>query len=169
MLKLTPALLIVMSCIKSVSSIASEFLQNRAQHDRTAKRWTELYARPAPLHIHGGTSEKSLPSSSSQKSNTSSLNGVMASHCRNSRPVDSPPSAPPISNSHAPIEISDDSDEGTNLHLQRKRKREGHIPREQEGKSRMGRKGTRSGSVPKRRRGEFGLAVRDTDVITIDD
>ncbi|KAG6376614.1 ubiquitin-conjugating enzyme/RWD-like protein [Boletus reticuloceps] len=29
-------------------SIATEYMRNRAQHDRTAKRWTELYARPPP-------------------------------------------------------------------------------------------------------------------------
>ncbi|KAF8128364.1 ubiquitin-conjugating enzyme/RWD-like protein [Boletus edulis] len=31
-----------------VPSIATEYIRNRAQHDRTAKRWTELYARPPP-------------------------------------------------------------------------------------------------------------------------
>ncbi|KAJ2968489.1 hypothetical protein NUW54_g13201 [Trametes sanguinea] len=29
-----------------VPSIATEYVRNRVQHDRTARRWTELYARP---------------------------------------------------------------------------------------------------------------------------
>ncbi|KAH7922732.1 hypothetical protein BV22DRAFT_1037159 [Leucogyrophana mollusca] len=29
-----------------VPSIATEYIRNRAQHDRTARQWTELYARP---------------------------------------------------------------------------------------------------------------------------
>ncbi|KAI6044516.1 ubiquitin-conjugating enzyme/RWD-like protein [Pisolithus marmoratus] len=32
-----------------VPSIATEYMRNRQQHDRTAKRWTELYARPPPV------------------------------------------------------------------------------------------------------------------------
>ncbi|KAI6157236.1 ubiquitin-conjugating enzyme/RWD-like protein [Pisolithus tinctorius] len=32
-----------------VPSIATEYTRNRQQHDRTAKRWTELYARPPPI------------------------------------------------------------------------------------------------------------------------
>ncbi|KAG0698620.1 ubiquitin-conjugating enzyme/RWD-like protein [Suillus ampliporus] len=33
-----------------VPSIATEYVRNRVQHDRTAQRWTELYARsPAPV------------------------------------------------------------------------------------------------------------------------
>lgn len=31
-----------------VPPIATEYIRNRAQHDRTARQWTELYARPTP-------------------------------------------------------------------------------------------------------------------------
>ncbi|KAI1798485.1 ubiquitin-conjugating enzyme/RWD-like protein [Ganoderma leucocontextum] len=31
-----------------VPSIATEYVRNRVQHDREARRWTELYARPQP-------------------------------------------------------------------------------------------------------------------------
>ncbi|OCH85659.1 hypothetical protein OBBRIDRAFT_838782 [Obba rivulosa] len=31
-----------------VPSIATEYVRNRPQHDRTARHWTELYARPPP-------------------------------------------------------------------------------------------------------------------------
>ncbi|KAM5543762.1 hypothetical protein V8D89_002379 [Ganoderma adspersum] len=31
-----------------VPSIATEYVRNRVQHDREARRWTELYARPPP-------------------------------------------------------------------------------------------------------------------------
>ncbi|KAF9244275.1 ubiquitin-conjugating enzyme/RWD-like protein [Melanogaster broomeanus] len=53
-----------------VPSIATEYMRNRAQHDRTARRWTELYARPpapppppqpksAPTPVPASTSNKS--------------------------------------------------------------------------------------------------------------
>ncbi|KAI0711087.1 ubiquitin-conjugating enzyme/RWD-like protein [Fomitopsis betulina] len=32
-----------------VPSIATEYVRNRAQHDHTARQWTELYARPTPV------------------------------------------------------------------------------------------------------------------------
>ncbi|KAL4063703.1 ubiquitin-conjugating enzyme/RWD-like protein [Scleroderma yunnanense] len=32
-----------------VPSIATEYMRNRQQHDRTARRWTELYAQPPPI------------------------------------------------------------------------------------------------------------------------
>ncbi|KAL7284365.1 hypothetical protein ACG7TL_001655 [Trametes sanguinea] len=44
-----------------VPSIATEYVRNRVQHDRTARRWTELYARP--------------PSSSAVASNPASSKG----------------------------------------------------------------------------------------------
>lgn len=32
-------------------SIATEYVRNRQQHDRTARRWTELYAQPPPIPV----------------------------------------------------------------------------------------------------------------------
>lgn len=166
-----------MSCIKLVPSIASEYLQNRTQHDRTAKRWTELYAKPVPLRNREGMLERSSLSSFSRKANPSSLNGATVPHCRDSRPLSPPQSAPHVINNHSPIEISDDSDEDTNMHLQSKRKREGRSPREKDGKSGMGNEGTMNTKAPKRHKGVSGLtsvqdiqeSVHGTNVITIDD
>jgi len=39
-----------------VPSIATEYMRNRAQHDRTARRWTELYAHPPSQSTSGSGS-----------------------------------------------------------------------------------------------------------------
>ncbi|CCM06529.1 uncharacterized protein FIBRA_08802 [Fibroporia radiculosa] len=66
-----------------VPSIATEYVRNRTQHDRTARNWTELYARPpAPNgsakgkgkaktpELPASTSASTRPSSSSAAGNT---------------------------------------------------------------------------------------------------
>jgi len=52
-----------------VPSIATEFVRNREQHDRTARHWTELYAKPRPpppLPV-GSSKASSIDSSSKGK------------------------------------------------------------------------------------------------------
>ncbi|KIJ06582.1 hypothetical protein PAXINDRAFT_103303 [Paxillus involutus ATCC 200175] len=53
-----------------VPSIATEYMRNRGQHDRTARRWTELYARPPapspPLQCK--SAQPFAPSSNSNRS-----------------------------------------------------------------------------------------------------
>ncbi|KAF8841473.1 UBC-like protein [Paxillus ammoniavirescens] len=56
--------------ILPVPSIATEYMRNRGQHDRTARRWTELYARPPapspPLQCK--SAQTFAPSSNSSRS-----------------------------------------------------------------------------------------------------
>lgn len=54
-----------MSFDSVVPTIATEFVRNRAQHDQTARQWTEMYAKPpavhptVPAHVNGPTMDKS--------------------------------------------------------------------------------------------------------------
>ncbi|KAG8221586.1 ubiquitin-conjugating enzyme/RWD-like protein [Butyriboletus roseoflavus] len=50
-----------------VPSIATEYTRNRAQHDRTARRWTELYARPPSPPPQLASALTSVPGSSSKR------------------------------------------------------------------------------------------------------
>ena len=52
----------------AVPQIATEYIRNRVQHDREARRWTELYARPKVANDKGkgkATTTAPAPSSSS--------------------------------------------------------------------------------------------------------
>ncbi|KAF9219297.1 hypothetical protein BS17DRAFT_789616, partial [Gyrodon lividus] len=53
-----------------IPSIATEYMRNRAQHDRTARRWTELYARPPPPPppLQPKSASTSAPASTSNRS-----------------------------------------------------------------------------------------------------
>ncbi|KAH0828603.1 ubiquitin-conjugating enzyme/RWD-like protein [Lanmaoa asiatica] len=48
-------------------AIATEYMRNRAQHDRTARRWTELYARPPSPPPQLTSASTSVPEPSSKK------------------------------------------------------------------------------------------------------
>jgi hypothetical protein len=73
-------------CAHTVPSIATEYIRNRVQHDRTAQRWTELYARspasvPAPTPPIASTSTFSarVPAPTSSSTSTTSLSTTQAS------------------------------------------------------------------------------------------
>ncbi|TFK87670.1 hypothetical protein K466DRAFT_586154 [Polyporus arcularius HHB13444] len=51
-----------------VPQIATEYVRNRMQHDREARRWTELYARPTPVIDKGKGKATASPAPSSSSS-----------------------------------------------------------------------------------------------------
>ncbi|KAG1721207.1 ubiquitin-conjugating enzyme/RWD-like protein [Suillus paluster] len=122
-----------------VPSIATEYVRNRAQHDRTARRWTELYARlpaPAPTSIPS-TSTFSVPvpvpvpvpssrsTSTSTPSTSISTTQTSGSGKGKSRaPTNQPARGSGSSNAPAEtIDISDSDDELLRPPLTRKRPR----------------------------------------------
>lgn len=52
----------------TVPSIATEFLRKRPTHDQTARRWTELYARPPPPPPSSRSASPQQPSSTNNAS-----------------------------------------------------------------------------------------------------
>lgn len=94
-------------------SIATEYVRNRAQHDKTAKHWTELYARP------GSNDAPSPPPPTTAPTQT--LPGlyfnmpIFPAHLlpsRRTRTAPRPPVVTPPPATSEPIEI-EDSDEDT--------------------------------------------------------
>ena len=76
-----------------VPSIAQEYIRNRQKHDREARRWTELYARPpaSTLTSNGKGKEKALSDKSAtpledevpSRQGTSTPTSVTAARSRN--------------------------------------------------------------------------------------
>ncbi|KAG8927750.1 hypothetical protein FRC02_007806 [Tulasnella sp. 418] len=77
-----------------VPAIAQEYLKQRAQHDRTAREWTALYAKPPP----GYFKPKSVPSSSKGKGKASASDSnqdpEIIEVSSDVEVVETPPSAP---------------------------------------------------------------------------
>ncbi|OAX41854.1 hypothetical protein K503DRAFT_863565 [Rhizopogon vinicolor AM-OR11-026] len=132
-------------CAHEVPSIATEYVRNRVHHDRTARRWTELYARsltfaPTPTPTATSTFSKlstALPVSVStststpiptSSSSTSSNSATQASQLRKGKsraPTNQRSNGSGSSNVLAEtIEISDSDDETLRLHSARKRPRD---------------------------------------------
>lgn len=122
-------------CVHTVPSIATEYLRNRVQHDRTARRWTELYARspasvPAPSPI-ASTSTSSTrvptPTSTSTSTPTTSTSTTQASGSRKGKSrtsTNQPAHGSGSSNVLAEtIDISDSDDELSQSPPTRKRPR----------------------------------------------
>ncbi|CAL1710725.1 unnamed protein product [Somion occarium] len=107
-----------------VPSIATEYVRNRAQHDRTARHWTQLYAKPRPptpppIAAHSPSPAPSIPSSSSRAKGKSRASPAT----RSPFPSGTRSTA---SNTSTPIVIDDSDDERSVSRPQnRKRKREG--------------------------------------------
>ncbi|TBU24396.1 ubiquitin-conjugating enzyme/RWD-like protein [Dichomitus squalens] len=72
-----------------VPSIATEYIRNRAQHDREARRWTELYARPQPTKDKGKgkASASPAPISPSSAASTGAV-GRSTTASRTATPVE---------------------------------------------------------------------------------
>ncbi|KAH9912220.1 ubiquitin-conjugating enzyme/RWD-like protein [Fomitopsis serialis] len=128
-----------------VPSIATEYVRNRPQHNRTARKWTELYARPPPA-----------PSSAKGKGKaTASPAPVPAATSR---------AGPAGSTRTQAITIDDSDEEGRVPHgraVGAKRKRE----RTQE----SGGGAARDGAEPPARRRRTARAPAADDVIVIED
>jgi len=93
-----------------VPSIASEFIRNRQLHDNTARRWTQLYARPPPPPLVVPPSSTASSSSSTSSSARSKAKGKARETSCSPNPKD------PIQAPGKPIEtitIEDSDDEST--------------------------------------------------------
>ncbi|KAF8559468.1 hypothetical protein OG21DRAFT_1480811 [Imleria badia] len=86
-----------------VPAIATEYMRNRAQHDRTAKRWTELYALPPPEMTSETTSAPGSSAkrtkgkeraSTTQAASSSRSGGVVAGSSGSSNTSQEPQSEP---------------------------------------------------------------------------
>ncbi|THG99131.1 hypothetical protein EW026_g3164 [Hermanssonia centrifuga] len=95
-----------------VPSIANEYVRNRAQHDRTARQWTQLYAQPPPPPAPSIVTPLTVPNSRAKgKARHTSLNPSIYSSRANS----AAPSTPGPSNASTPVTIEiEDSDEERN-------------------------------------------------------
>ncbi|PSR81322.1 hypothetical protein PHLCEN_2v6401 [Hermanssonia centrifuga] len=96
----------------NLPSIANEYVRNRAQHDRTARQWTQLYAQPPPPPAPSIVTPLTVPNSRAKgKARHTSLNPSIHSSRANS----AAPSTPGPSNASTPITIEiEDSDEERN-------------------------------------------------------
>ncbi|CDO77345.1 hypothetical protein BN946_scf184786.g6 [Trametes cinnabarina] len=109
-----------------VPSIATEYVRNRVQHDRTARRWTELYARP-PSSAAAAASKGKIPAVSSPAP-TSQTRSAAPSRSASTRPAPSRTATPAET-----ITIEDSDDErravarpaAVREHQRTKRKRDG--------------------------------------------
>ncbi|KAG1883689.1 ubiquitin-conjugating enzyme/RWD-like protein [Suillus subluteus] len=117
-----------------VPSIATEYIRNRVQHDRTARRWTELYARspasvPAPTPPIPSTStfsaRVSAPTSTSTPTTSTSTTQVSGSRKGKSRASTNQPARGSGSSNvlTETIDISDSDDELLRLPPTHKRPR----------------------------------------------
>lgn len=122
----------------AVPSIATQYVRNRIQHDHTARRWTELYARPPAFasaippsgsSTHTLALPVSVPISTSTSTSSSALS-ISAPQASRSIKRKSP--VPINQRSHGSgssnvlaetIEISDSNDETLRPHPARKRPR----------------------------------------------
>ncbi|KAI0079170.1 hypothetical protein K474DRAFT_1705843 [Panus rudis PR-1116 ss-1] len=100
-----------------VPSIATEYVRNRAQHDRTARHWTELYARPKPAPPAPSASASPAPSSAAKGK-------ARASPAVPSRSTPTTSTRPPPASRPTPIIIDDSDDETSRGGSRSKRKRD---------------------------------------------
>ncbi|KAG1903248.1 ubiquitin-conjugating enzyme/RWD-like protein [Suillus fuscotomentosus] len=172
-----------------VPSIATEYLRNRVQHDRTARRWTELYARspasvlaPSPIASSSTSSTRvPTPTSTSTSTPTISTSTTQASGSRKGKSrtsTNQPAHGSGSSNVLAEtIDISDSDDELSQSPPTRKRPRGTPnevdidlVEAEQRAarRRRTGGGGSRVPSVSRGSRGS-GSIVGAGEVIVIDD
>ncbi|KAI0946911.1 hypothetical protein AcW1_010233 [Taiwanofungus camphoratus] len=120
-----------------VPSIATQYVRNRSQHDRTARHWTELYAHPPPPGPATTAEGAAVPGGRSKGKNRA--NHTPASVASTTRPVSASGSARAET-----ITILDDSDEGASSGTAG----EGRAPRTRSGtKRKRGAEGTDAASV----------------------
>ncbi|KAG1810616.1 ubiquitin-conjugating enzyme/RWD-like protein [Suillus subaureus] len=168
-----------------VPSIATEYIRNRVQHDRTARRWTELYARspasmPAPTLPIASTSTFSVrvPASTSTSTPTTSTSVTQTSKGKSRASTNQPARGSGSSNVLAEtIDISDSDDELSRLPPTRKRPRDLSnevdidLVEVEQRVTRRRRAGGGGSVVPSVSRGSGGSGsiVRAGEVIIIDD
>ncbi|GJF00189.1 ubiquitin-conjugating enzyme E2 [Phanerochaete sordida] len=99
-----------------VPSIATEYVRNREQHDRTARQWTQLYARPPP------PASAAVPNSRAKGKARAPATPTVLSAPSSARAT--PRATPGASRQDEPIVIEDsDNESGTPLRATAKRKR----------------------------------------------
>jgi ubiquitin-conjugating enzyme E2 D/E len=118
--------------VRTVPSIATEYVRNRVQHDRTARRWTELYAlspasvpAPTPIVSTSTSAHVTAPTSTSIPTTSTSTTQTSGSRKDKSRaPANQSARGSGSSNILAEtIDISDSDDELLRLPPTRKRPR----------------------------------------------
>lgn len=141
-----------------VPSIATEYMRNRIQHDSTARRWTELYARPPPLPAPAGfpPSSRSKGKGKAQTAQSSTSTQRVGSSTSGSTMARLFP--PPVTNDDPDVEIV--SIPSTAV-AGRKRRREVVTIDLAENEGRIRRKPSHRSATPD--------VCRQADVIIIDD
>ncbi|KAI9058094.1 hypothetical protein FKP32DRAFT_1681057 [Trametes sanguinea] len=91
-----------------VPSIATEYVRNRVQHDRTARRWTELYARPPSS---SAVASSSAPSKGKAPAASSTAPTPQPRSAAPSRPASTRPAPSRTATPAETITIEDSDDE----------------------------------------------------------